>query len=63
MIVMFLLEFGIRNNKVKFITELITDYLEELSAVLQYNYLTLSHFHYQSHSIPNVKNHTTLKNN
>ena len=35
----------------KFITETITDYLEE------------SHFHYQSHSISNDKNHTALKNN
>ena len=47
----------------KFITKTIIDYLEELTASLQYNYPALSHFHCQSHSISNDKNHTTLKNN
>ena len=49
--------------KAKSITETITDYLEELTASFQCNYLMLSHFHYQSCSVSNVKNHTTLKNN
>ena len=50
MIVIFLLEWD-KKCEVKFITETIIDYMEE------------SHFHYQSHSIPNYKNHTALKNN
>ena len=43
------------NLQMKYDIVMITDYLEELSAALQYNYPALFHFHYQSHSISNVK--------